>query len=177
MPLLNYMHWFVKRCGGLALLIIGCVVLYAIAGRFPAPGISAGQISPSFWPRAILLGVISLCVLKMANLVIYHRSTLYVKIPFSKSSNQKVLVGSIFMVFGYVFAIQVFGFFLSCLVFLWGFTYLGGWRRKIYLSVISIVGAISITYLFVKVIYIPLPRGLGVFHDFSILIYRALGIF
>ena len=39
------------------------------------------------------------------------------------------------------------------------------------------VVTVSLLYLFVKVVYLPLPRGQGVVEDLTIALYRLLRIF
>ena len=89
----------------------------------------------------------------------------------------KTLIIAILLVLGFVLAMDILGFLLSCLFFLWTFTYLGGWRKKLYLPLITVLGTLFINFLFVKWVYIPLPKGKFFFEDITIAIYKAMGIF
>jgi len=164
-----------------------CIFLYINAGSIQAPGRLPGQIGPAAWPRAILITLIFCSLLKI---ILDLRRGRHGSMPEEGTGesvgevevietlrSRKILVIAILLVFGFVLAIDVLGFFLGCLLFLWTFTYLGGWMKKIYLSLITTLGSLFITFLFVKWVYIPLPKGRFFFEDITIAIYKALGIF
>jgi hypothetical protein len=50
-------------------------------------------------------------------------------------------------------------------------------RKPATLVLVSLLGTIGLIYVFVKVVYIPLPRGEWFFDDITLLIYRALLIY
>jgi hypothetical protein len=53
---------------------------------------------------------------------------------------------------------------------------IAGYRRMGRLTLISVLGTIGLLYLFVKVVYLPLPKGQFFFDDLTIIIYRILHI-
>ncbi len=169
--------------GCLVLVILASVYLYVDAGSIGAPGRRPGQIGPDAWPRAILLILMFCCVVKIVDLWKHQHSRKQESVSpgqareEAEAGNPKVLIAGVIMVFGFVLATDTIGFFLSSLLFLWGLTYLGGWKKKLYLVPISVLGTVAISYIFVKLVYIPLPKGTGFFEDVSILVYRTLGIF
>ena len=52
-----------------------------------------------------------------------------------------------------------------------------GMRRPLPLLVTALLGTVALLYVFVKVVYLPLPKGAGVMEDFTIFLYRLLWIF
>jgi len=175
------------------LIVLVSIFLYINAGSIPAPGRLPLQIGPDTWPRAILV-ILIICslvrifsIFKKSRISRPKESTerIVVEDEVSESvmevvesrRNQKILIIAILLVFGFVLAIDVLGFPLGCLLFLWAFTYLGGWRKTIYSLLIPVLGTLFITFLFVKWVYIPLPKGRFFFESFTIAIYKALGIF
>jgi hypothetical protein len=40
-----------------------------------------------------------------------------------------------------------------------------------------VVGTVILLYVFVKLVYLPLPKGAGPLEGLTIALYRALGIF
>jgi hypothetical protein len=167
----------------LAVVGVLSVFLFYDAGTIAAPGRLPGQIGPGFWPR-LLLGLMFL--LAGAKIVQLLRSTprphagpqaVQTEASAGEEPDRSVVIAAAVMVFGFVFAIHFLGFFLATLVFLWVFTYLGKWRRKGLLAVIAVLGTVAVNYLFLKIIYVPLPKGQYVFEDITVMIYRALGIF
>ena len=61
-------------------------------------------------------------------------------------------------------------------LFLFFFMRIAGLRKKIVLFLTSSLGTIFLLYLFVKVVYLPLPKGQWLFEDTTILLYRILHI-
>jgi putative tricarboxylic transport membrane protein len=79
-------------------------------------------------------------------------------------------------VLGVVFLLETIGFVLANFLFLLLFMRIAGYRRMGSLTLISVLGTIILLYLFVKVVYLPLPKGQFFFDDLTIFIYRVLYI-
>lgn len=77
----------------------------------------------------------------------------------------------------YVAASPLVGFALANTLFLIGFMWLGGLRRPLVGGALAVGLTVGCLYLFVKVVYLPLPRGAGVFLDATLALYRLLGLF
>jgi putative tricarboxylic transport membrane protein len=75
-----------------------------------------------------------------------------------------------------VYFLDVIGFALANFFFLVFFMRIAGLRKKIPLVLTSALGTIFLIYLFVKVVYLPLPKGQWFFDDFTIALYRVLHI-
>ena len=87
------------------------------------------------------------------------------------------LMGSVALILSYAAVTPLLGFPLATLLFFLAFTRLAGMRRPSHLLLISGLGTVVLLYLFVKVVFLPLPKGAGVMEDFTIFLYRLLGIF
>jgi len=168
-----------------SLLFLLAAALYVEAGRIEAPGLQAGQLAPSFWPRAMLLGLMLGCLSKIGELAAHARrggvdvEASGAEIPADGGLVQdaRVVVGAILLVLGYVLASDLVGFALATFLFLVAFTYLGGWRRKVRLLLLGTVGTVSALFVFVRVVYLSLPKGQGIFEDLTIALYRLLRLF
>ena len=73
--------------------------------------------------------------------------------------------------FAYIYLVNYIGFIFATPIFMAIFMYINNYRNKVMLAVISLVTAAAFLCLFVKVSYIPLPRGYGIFRSISYLIY------
>ncbi|MGH9652505.1 MAG: tripartite tricarboxylate transporter TctB family protein [Bryobacteraceae bacterium] len=87
------------------------------------------------------------------------------------------LIAALALTVGYVFGVLYVGFLIASFVFLLLFIYLGGFRRPFWALAIAIIGSLGITYLFVRVVYISLPLGYGIFQSIEVAIYHAIGLF
>lgn len=77
----------------------------------------------------------------------------------------------------YVAASPVIGFALANTLFLATFMWLGGLRRPLPVGVLAVGVTVGLLYLFVKIVYLPLPRGAGSFLDLTLALYRVLGLY
>lgn len=159
---------------GPALILLAGVGLFVAAGRLPVVPVP-GQLGPDFWPRLVLVGLMGSCVLKGLELVRAGQART-TRAPAPPLSVPK-LAGGIAMVLGYTALAPLLGFPLTNFLFLLAFMRLAGTRRPFPLLVIATLGTVGLLYVFVKVVYLPLPKGAGVVEDFTVFLYRLLKIF
>jgi len=159
---------------GPLLIFLAGGALFAVAGRLPVVPVP-GQLGPDFWPRLVLVGLMGSCVLK--GLEVARRGRTAIERSPSQPLHLPKLAGGIALVVGYPALAPLLGFPLTTFLFLLTFMRLAGTRRPVPLFVITALGAVGLIYLFVKVVYLPLPKGAGVVEDFTIFLYRLLRIF
>ena len=159
---------------GPALLLIAGGYLFVAAGRLPVVPVP-GQLGPEFWPRLVLVGLVVSCVLKVLEVVRIGqaRTELAVAPPLSAPK----LAGGIALILGYTALAPLLGFPLTNFLFLLAFMRLAGSLRLFPLLMVAVLGTVGLLYLFVKVVYLPLPKGAGVMEDFTVFLYRLLKIF
>jgi putative tricarboxylic transport membrane protein len=85
------------------------------------------------------------------------------------------LVLALALVVGYVIATMFLGYLISTAIFLGVFIWIGGQRRW-YVPLVAVVGALVFTYVFIGVVYVSLPSGVGIFDAITVAIYGLLGI-
>jgi hypothetical protein len=169
----------VPKLLGPILIFIAAVALFAAAGRLPVVPVP-GQLGPDFWPKVVLVGLMASSLLKIlevraAGREVWKRQSADPARAFPM--NFPKLGGGISFVIGYAALTPLIGFPLTNLLFLAAFMWLAGLRRPVPLLVTSTLGTVILLYLFVKVVYLPLPKGGGAMEDFTIFLYRLLGIF
>jgi putative tricarboxylic transport membrane protein len=71
----------------------------------------------------------------------------------------------------------VLGFPLTTLAFIAAFMTLAGARSAAGLAAGAVLGTVLLVYVFVKAVYLPLPKGDGPFEALTLALYRALRIF
>jgi putative tricarboxylic transport membrane protein len=90
--------------------------------------------------------------------------------------NVKVTIGGWFILLyglGFIFM----GFLFSSVLFLAAWMIYGGMRSPLKIASLSLLGVITPLYLLVKLAYMPLPRGVGIFEAATVHIYQWLGVF
>jgi len=161
---------------GPLLIFLIALYFYVLAGKIeevPMPG----QLGPAFWPKAILILLMISCGIKALELFLARKKESEAgggEPP--PAVNYPKLLAMIALVMAVVVGMEAIGFPLANLFFLILFLRLTGVQKKLYLLLFSLLGTIFLLYLFVKVVYLPLPKGTWFFHDLTIYFYRLLGI-
>ena len=173
----------------IVLLIAGFLYYRATRIDFAAPG---DRIGPDVWPKAILALAMLTCVYEIGkNLFFAGRhevggvlESIVVEIPAAQvpaleaqpASNPWRLAAGAGMTVLYALAIDKVGFFLCTALFLAAFIRAGGYRRAGVTVLLGVAGSLAFMFMFMKVVYVSLPLGAGVFERLSILIMHAMGI-
>jgi hypothetical protein len=87
------------------------------------------------------------------------------------------LVTAVAVLLGYVLATPTVGFPLATAGFIVAFMWLAGSRSLPALAACAVLGPVVLLYVFVKLVYLPLPKGAGAFEALTLGLYRFLRIF
>ncbi len=159
------------------ILLGAAIYLFIVSENFryvPQPG----QPSPSFWPQLLCVGIgVGAIVRIVQKLWVTRRPVDYVASAEGESDLQRsrLALGAALVV-GYLVSMLFIGYILATALFLIAFIYLGG-QRKWYVVPLGILSSVFFTYIFLKVVYIALPSGVGIFDQFSVFMYKLLGIY
>lgn len=83
----------------------------------------------------------------------------------------------IVLVLAYGFSLPTLGFAVATPLYLLLWLLLGGERSSRLLAGVTVIGSVALLYLFVKLALMPLDRGVGVIGEFTVQLYRWLGIY
>ena len=135
------------------ILLVACFLFY-VASTFPQSRM-ADQVGPALWPKIILLLIIILSVTLLIQFVIQSLKEKKARPKEDLSAEKegfRMLILTVILSLLYGFGVSYVGFLLSILVF------------PLCLTVV-------IYAIFIKILYIPLPRGTGIFLTISRLFY------
>jgi putative tricarboxylic transport membrane protein len=160
-------------------LLIGAGYFFYLAGNFGGQT-DPGQLGPGFWPRMAATGLAIALVARIFQIVrARNRPIVKVRSEFPEDDDVEVdwprLGTAIALVVGYVLATMFIGYLFATAAFLTAFIWLGGQRRW-YVPLIGIAGALVSAIIFIGVVYVALPTGVGVFDTLTVAIYELLGI-
>jgi len=176
-----------RAVGGELLLLVVCAIFWSQTYRFEQD--DADGLGPTFVPR-LLIGLLVVCVLVRVVQTLRappdldgSRSDSAGVHPDSPedaeedhpTSRRHLLVG-VGMAVGYVLASMYVGYPIATFLLVVGFVGLNSaitWRT----FAVALAVALSFPYLFVRVVFIDLPTGVGIFDSFTIALYSALGIY
>ena len=168
---------FLKSLIGPLLIFLLAVYFYFLAGRIDPPP-SPEQLGAAFWPKMMLIFLMVACGIKAGEILLARRKEGAEGTPegLRPEVNIPKLAAMIAMVIAGVFFMDIIGFPLSNFFFLLLFMRIAGLRKKVALLLASALGTIFLLYLFVKIVYLPLPKGQWFFDDLTIFLYRVLHI-
>ena len=155
-------------------------VLISIALFFQGRGLDEiaqpGQLGPSFWPRMVLVGLALACAAKLLT----DAGSAYMvdaDVTARPTISRTKLVTSIGLILLYMILAPFIGFALATAGFIASFMWVSG-SRSIPMIVGNVaVGTVLLLYVFVKFVYLPLPKGDWVFETFTLALYRALHLY
>ena len=158
-------------------LLVAAVYLFVAAGNFRQVG-NPDQLSPGFWPQVLCVGIVIGTLVRIGQKFRARKRPIEggaVAEADEDMRMQRVALG-ITLVIGYIVGMLFLGYILATALFLIAFIYLGG-QRKWYVIPLGLVSSVVFAYVFLKVVYIALPSGIGVFDQLSVIIYQLLGIY
>jgi hypothetical protein len=156
-------------------MVVAAALLWRAAGEIPVVPVP-GQLGPDFWPRLALAGLALSSAIKAVQ---RWRETgqAAVEREVAPDVDLVTLAGATALLFAYVASVPYVGFAFGTVLFLALFMAVGGLRRPIPLLATAVGASLVLLVVFVKVVYLPLPRGTGPFADATLALYRVLGLF
>jgi putative tricarboxylic transport membrane protein len=157
--------------------------LYHATDAFAAMG-REGQLSPAFWPRAVLGLLMLVCAWEIGRAAWFPRDARAAPVaaaqleeaPGEPPRQPLRLAAGIALTAAYVPAMEALGFFIATAIYLAAFMVVGRYRRPFVVAIASIGGSLAFVFVFMKVVYVSLPLGMGPFRAFSASLLAALGI-
>ena len=154
------------------ILAVTCFLFY-VASTFPQSRM-ADQVGPALWPKIILLLIIILSMTLLIQFVIHSLKEKKEK-PKEDFSAEKegfrMLILTVILSLLYGFVVSYAGFLLSILVFQTLFLLILKVKKIPVLVLYPLCLTVVIYAIFIKILYIPLPRGTGIFLTISRLFY------
>jgi hypothetical protein len=161
-------------------LLAAAVYFFVLAGSFSGSS-DPGQLGAGFWPRMAATGLIIALLARIFQTlrarkkpIVRIRSEFEEDAPEAPFDNTRVAI-AMGLAVGYVLATMFLGFMIATAVFLTVFIWIGGQRRW-YVPLVGALGALVATVVFVGLVYVALPTGVGVFDTVTVAVYQLLGL-
>lgn len=168
-----------------AALFAASAYLFHEAGAF-ASAARPGQLGPDFWPRAVLVLLMIVCGFAIVRRALVTRPG---DVPEAADHGEAAPVGpntvrrhpwllaaGIALTIAYVLALDWLGFFVATALYLGLFMLVGCYRRARVIVASSVLGSLAFVYVFMKIVYVSLPLGRGLFKTLSVWLLALLGV-
>jgi len=124
------------------------------------------EVGPDFWPKIVLICLIALsATLTVSHIITWRKSRR--KLGKWEEGWKRVLI-AVLLAVGYVYFLKPLGFIVASPLFILGMMLLILPEKKKMIP-FTILGIMVMIYvIFSKLLFVPLPKGFGIFHDISI---------
>jgi hypothetical protein len=144
--------------------------LYLYATRYKGHEIY-GKLGPGFWPKFILICMMILSLwIAVDAFRARKKAKKFSDLPKSVDSRIRFL-SALILIIAYFFLMNIIGFVILTPFFLIAFMILLGEKSWPWMIGLSIGMTVLIILAFTQAMYVPLPRGAGIFHKFSVFFY------
>ena len=155
--------------------VLGSGLLFASTWPLDAM-VPRGQLGPGFWPRLDLSGLAVACLLKLREERRAGKGGTESSEVLPRVSASRLALGMA-CILAYVIAAPLVGFPLATAAFIVAFMVVAGGRGVPGIVATAVLGTVILLYTFIKLVYLPFPKGAGPFERVTLALYRALGIF
>ena len=149
--------------------------LFVLARNFPYEP-QPGQLGPGFWPQMLCAGIFVCALVRVAQKLRAEPVPGATKSEEEEHFRWRRLALALALVVGYVFGTVFLGYVLATTLFFVAFVFLGGQRRW-YVAPLGLAVSVLFAFVFLRVVYVSLPSGVGVFDQLSVLLYRLIGVY
>ena len=146
--------------------LVASIYLFYLAMQFHAPFRMGFQVGPDVFPKILTTIMMLLSVVLIYNAV--KRGGL---IEFEKVVNPRNLWITLAFIIAYAFLLEIFGFVVLTPIWIATYMFAIGMRRWTWLLGAAVIFSVFMIVVFPKLMLIPLPRGMGIFREISLLIY------
>lgn len=174
-------------CVPYAIVLLATAFLWWQAGTITYDA-RPGQLGPEFWPR------VAISVMAIAALIEIARALFTGHSGAGASGIGEVLeatdeeegleprrtgllLGGAALTLGFAVLVTTLGFILSTFIYLVVFMYLGQYRNNTVIWASSIIGTLVLALIFLKVVYVSLPRGVPPFDKVTQAVINGLSLF
>jgi hypothetical protein len=162
------------------MLVVSGVLYYA--ATYIETGGPSGRLGPGSWPKFIILAMAALCIYEICKRLLVGTS--FTATGLAQGLNRppddanrelagrepqrhnRKLAAGIALVSAFVVGVAYVGFFVG----------IGGYRRPVILTIVSLLGALALLVVFMRVAYVSLPLGSGPFRTVSLALLRLIGV-
>jgi putative tricarboxylic transport membrane protein len=163
-----------------AVLLAIAAWFYRLAGDIQYSH-QGNNLGPDFWPRMALAAMMVICVVQAGRLLLFGdvRDKPVISEVDEEAGDEAprslfLLIVGVVLTIGYGASVTPLGFVTASFLFMVLFMYAGRFFSHLTIWLSSLVGAVLLTLLFQKVVYVSLPRGVAPFDRITDLL---LGLF
>ena len=155
------------------LIFLASLLLYWVTGTFGTGTVLQGaQMGPAFWPRFILGAIILLTgIVSVGTIKKIIKEKAWGESLMTMDLGKVRFFAAIGLGVAYLTLLPILGLIAITPIFMIAFMLLLGEKSKGWIIGVSFAMTAVIVVMFTKAMYVPLPRGVWLFREFSLLFY------
>ncbi|MEW5962811.1 MAG: tripartite tricarboxylate transporter TctB family protein [Pseudomonadota bacterium] len=175
-----------KECVPYLIALVAAAVLWGLTSAITFDA-RPGQIGPTFWPRAAIALMALSALVEISRILLARGGERLITgvgdalqgeehDAHPEPSMPQLLAGGVALTVAFGLLVTSLGFLLSVLLYLVAFMYLGRYRNHLVIWTSSLVGTLLIAVVFLKIVYVSLPRGVAPFDSLTQAIVDLLSL-
>ena len=173
-----------RRAATYIVILAVAIYLYEVAEHFQYEH-EPGRIGPDAWPKIVLALLIATCAWQVGRVLIFGAPTAQSdegdeeapSVPTPTGNYVRFAWMGIALTVVYAWLMPLLGFFVSTALFIAGIASVAGrYRSLLPLAATSLVAPVCLMFVFMRIVYISLPLGHGIFKDLSLVLLKVLGV-
>jgi hypothetical protein len=176
-----------KACLPYLAVLAAAAVLWALTNAIVYDA-RPGQLGPTFWPRVAIVVMAAAAAIEIARILVTARADSVVTGIGEALEDEgegdgepprvpRLLLGGIILTLGFGVLVTTLGFLLATFLFLVAFMYLGRYRNHAVVWTSALLGTLLLAVIFLKVVYVSLPRGTPPFDQVTRVVVDLLSLF
>jgi len=173
-----------QRAAAYIVILAVAIYLWVVAEHFRYEHVP-DRIGPDAWPKIVLALLIATCVWQSVRIVAFGAAAappdeMEEDVPIMPVDSGKLVHLAWFGVAStvvYALLMPSIGFFAATVLFIAAVAAIAGrYKNALPLALTSVLAPVVLLFVFMRVVYISLPLGHGVFKDLSLLLLKILGV-
>lgn len=169
-----------RRAAAYAVILCCAAYLYFLAQHFQFE-LVPGRVGPDAWPKIVLALLLATCAWQVARILIFGAAPTASaddELPLAEGEGNYTYLAllAIGVTIVYAFLLPALGFLVATVLYIAGIAYVGRYRQVWPLVATSIIAPIVLIFVFMKIVYVALPLGVGPFKDLTLALLKVLGV-
>jgi putative tricarboxylic transport membrane protein len=169
-----------RRSATYAVILCCAAYLYYLAQRIQYDEV-AGRIGPDAWPKIVLILMLATCIWQIARIVIFGAAPTASaddELPLAEGEGDYTYLAllAIGVTIVYALVLPTLGFFVATVLYIAAIAYVGRYRRLVPLIATSLIAPVLLIFVFMKIVYVALPLGVGPFKALTLVMLKIMGV-
>jgi putative tricarboxylic transport membrane protein len=169
-----------RRSAAYAVILLCTAYLYYLAAHIQFEEVP-GRIGPDAWPKIVLILLSATCVWQITRILVFGAAPAASaddELPLTEDEGDFTYLALLAIAVTVVYALLLpaLGFLVATVLYIGAVAYVGRYRRVVPLVLTSIIAPVVLVFVFMKIVYVALPLGIGPFKDLSLALLKVLGV-